>query len=713
MARLASQEKAGFYPIPPTVTSLIASHIKAPHGGRLLDPCCGEGVALVTLAKELGLEPYGVELNMNRALASASLVNQLLIDQGLRPELRIIPGDYKLTLNTSKNGYNCLYLNPPYDTDRDDGRLEYKWLRETRPYLQAGGLLIMVIPQSVLGFKRLASYLAGWFHDVTIHRFPDPEYARFKQIVLTAIRNTKPVPPLDEEAHHIRDLAQSNLPIIRNAPHPTISLPKPIVPFNNFTFLSHYVDPQEAIRQAVSAGVRKTNDWATHLAPTTLTSKIAPLMPLKVGHLVGLIAAGFLNNHILTNPATGELLLIKGHAYKKINVTESVEHIDNSTSKQITTATEQVVTSIQTINAQGVIETVGPNQLEKFIKKWSDQLTNHIAQEYPPSYTFNYPDLPFAPVLNSLSMNRKIPRMDAYGLLPTQKHAVAALVTRLQTHNDAILVGEMGTGKTTCGIATAAVLNAKRTLVICPPHLVDKWQREAKIVWPAIETMALTSISDVDRFFTKASASPQLAVVAHSKAKLGSGWRHAYTTRKDTSGEVRCHCPDCGKLLTDKNELPISQANIKKKKRQIVCAACGGIAYQFDRRRRKKHKPGSFAEYVRREKIIQGCIKDGADIPAFAPNDGYTRWPLARYIRQHHSGKIDLLLADEVHQFKAADSDQGYAFYDLCVASRKVLAMTGTIFGGKASSLFHLLYRVSPEVRRVYTDHDRVGQESY
>ena len=37
--------------------------------------------------------------------------------------------------------------------------------------------------------------------------------------------------------------------------------------------------------------------------------------------------------------------------------------------------------------------------------------------------------------------------LDRGGLLPAQKHAAAALVQRLQKHSDALLVGEMGTGK--------------------------------------------------------------------------------------------------------------------------------------------------------------------------------------------------------------------------------------------------------------------------
>ena len=77
MARLASQEKGGFYPTPPTITELIRSQISAPHGGRVLDPCAGEGIALVTLAEMLRLEAYGVELNQPRAEIATELVNKL------------------------------------------------------------------------------------------------------------------------------------------------------------------------------------------------------------------------------------------------------------------------------------------------------------------------------------------------------------------------------------------------------------------------------------------------------------------------------------------------------------------------------------------------------------------------------------------------------------------------------------------------------------
>ncbi|MCP4416052.1 MAG: hypothetical protein GY805_05490, partial [Chloroflexi bacterium] len=73
MTRLANIEKAGYFPLPPSITDLILNHITAPHNslppqsacpregvgqnGRILDPCAGKGTALVTLAETLNLEP--------------------------------------------------------------------------------------------------------------------------------------------------------------------------------------------------------------------------------------------------------------------------------------------------------------------------------------------------------------------------------------------------------------------------------------------------------------------------------------------------------------------------------------------------------------------------------------------------------------------------------------------------------------------------------
>lgn len=205
MSRLANAEKAGYFKIPLSVTKLLVTHMSAPQGGRILDPCVGEGIALVTLADKLGLDTFGVELHEGRAKAAREAVGQLLVsrhgsdkgDAAASHGTRVLHDSY-LSLVTWRGGYNLLYLNPPYDHDDEDGRLEYQWLVHTRPWLQPGGLLVWVVPQHMLRFRKAIRYILSWYDQVQIYRFPDDTYDRFKQIVLFGVLRPKATAPDDE-----------------------------------------------------------------------------------------------------------------------------------------------------------------------------------------------------------------------------------------------------------------------------------------------------------------------------------------------------------------------------------------------------------------------------------------------------------------------------------------------------------------------------------
>lgn len=80
---------------------------------------------------------------------------------------------------------------------------------------------------------------------------------------------------------------------------------------------------------------------------------------------------------------------------------------------------------------------------------------------------------------------------------------------------------------------------------------------------------------------------------------------------------------------------------------------------------------------------------------------GSARYELARYISRHYS-KQYYLVVDEVHEYKGEVSIQGKAAGWLITHARKTISLTGTIYGGKASSLFFLLYRLSPNFRKHY-----------
>ena len=156
------------------------------------------------------------------------------------------------------------------------------------------------------------------------------------------------------------------------------------------------------------------------------------------------------------------------------------------------------------------------------------------------------------------------------------------------------------------------------------------------------------------------------------KAKLSYRWKAAVIERWATSrgrlireeetGEpfrVPC-CPDCTAQVVDKDGVPLTDADLNRRKH--VCAACGSPLWQ-------------------------------------AGNSGPKRYPLSDYVKHRMKGFFDLLIGDECHEFKGRGSAQGIAAGILADACGKSLSLTGTLLGGYASTIFHLLYQFSPEIR--------------
>jgi 16S rRNA G966 N2-methylase RsmD len=724
MARLASQAKAGYFPTPPVVTDLIISCLSAPHGGRILDPCAGTGTALISLALALRLDAYGIEIHHERAEATNAALSDLAATRTL-PVMedttlhRTLYAPYQFA-TASEAGFSLLFLNPPYDHDSVDGRLEYQFLRDCRAWLQPGGILVYVVPQTVFAYSPIAKHLSAWYHDLSLLRFPDAQYSAFGQAVLFGVRRTDAITPQDSILTLLENAARAGTELapLVPAPKPLYSVPAIAVPQGQLTFRSRTVHPDVALNEIATHGLATTPAWQAHFTPqgTPPQSEIAPLMPLRVGHIAGVIAAGFLDNVVLHDPDSDERLLIKGRVYKRKHIHTTVEHEADS-SREVTTRTEQLVTEVYTLNQQGEAHHLTGNEFHRFLRRWTQVLARRIATQFPPRYVFNYAAMPdMQRILDGLSLTRRIPRTQDYGLLPAQKHAAAALGLHLRTQRDALLVGEMSTGKTTVGTAVAALLHARRTLVLCPPHLVAKWKREVETVWSACHAQILRTVSEVQAFFKLETDAPRIGILSHSHAKLASGWRNAAMVWEPQNPAIRAHpgykeyqarrgvrCPRCGRVVTDRQGFGLDPLRFERSAKPLTCP-CGEPLFQFERLRSRVRADSGFHTYTHNEAVIRGTRR----APLYRPTTK-ARYPLARYIRRHHAGQVDLLIADEVHQFKGMDSDQGYAFADLAMASRKILGLTGTLFGGKASSIAHLLYRLSPEVRRAYTDTDRTG----
>ena len=171
--RLAAQAKGGFYPTPDRVVDLIAELIHTPTGYyhrdrdtlRILDPCCGAGEALAQLAERLdrpnamSIETYGVELHRDRAEDAA-----LRLDRALAADL--------FATSIANGAFGLLYLNPPYDWDSADKRVEHAFLTHTTRYLADGGLLIYIVPRQRLAVS--ARYLSTHYGQDAVLGLPRP-----------------------------------------------------------------------------------------------------------------------------------------------------------------------------------------------------------------------------------------------------------------------------------------------------------------------------------------------------------------------------------------------------------------------------------------------------------------------------------------------------------------------------------------------------------
>jgi SAM-dependent methyltransferase len=307
--RLEGVAKAGYYPTPSSVVERVAALIRPARSTprqvvRLLDPCCGTGAALQQLVDVVGGETYGIEIARDRYDDAQSILNHALCASAFAVRL-------------AHGAFSCLWLNPPYDYDDEAKRLEHAFLTETTRALSPGGLLVFVVPQRRLAGS--ARYLAGHYGRLACYRFPDPEYAGFRQVVLLAVKREGAVAGVDGR-ERIEAWAYEPLPELPppSSVEPLFSLPAS--PSGPVLFASQFFDPESAAREARQTGLWVSPGLAERLWPAD-ERPVRPLMPLRRGHLAVLIAAGFLNNILLE--ADGGRVLVKGRTYKESVAVES------------------------------------------------------------------------------------------------------------------------------------------------------------------------------------------------------------------------------------------------------------------------------------------------------------------------------------------------------------------------------------------------------
>ena len=179
---------------------------------------------------------------------------------------------------------------------------------------------------------------------------------------------------------------------------------------------------------------------------------------------------------------------------------------------------------------------------------------------------------------------------------------------------------------------------------------------------------------------------------------MGAGWQpvvKAKPIKVKGKAQVIYTCPQCGQVQVDPQGIPITEIEVFQKHRSFCNAQVSG--WELDRDgRRKLDKDGN---------PVWG--KRSCSAPLFEYT-GMRRWSIAEYVKDKANGRFQILVGDEVHEYKAKSSDRGVAFHQLVEASRYTLTLTGTYFGGKSTSIFWLLHRLNPAVRSDFAFHDEL-----
>lgn len=527
----------------------------------LADPCAGEGDAIRGLRSCLGLDPSRAPI---LACEMEHQRYRTLAAKAQWPD-RAFHGD-AFRLVWTEPPASLLFLNPPYDADPEWGRLEARFLDRFSRMLTAQGVLLLVVPRNAL--RACAPVLAAEYTELAAWRFPDPQYQAFKQVVVRGVKTAVGRRPHRETVERIEEWGRAplELPPLGEAE----TSPAALRP-GDFAAIQA-VDVARVDLQGAVAGARPFEESLGDLSVADLIGRKFPTaLPPKPTHLALALATGHFNGHEI-RPDAGRPgfppVLLKG-MFRRVEEETGRSVADDGTVERITTVERPSLEifglrldTMEFFEPEPSSVPSGADRLEEantadLIVAYSDALTELMARQFPALHDPMDGDA-FIP----LPRLPRRPYRAQYGGI----QAALKLMTRGTRPK---FVAEVGTGKTTMALVLCAALSpghyaatltgtrevmgrrvrlplVRRSLVICPPHLLDTWEGEAREVWPRARVVRIESLADIDR-------DGEIYLLSREAAKLGPQARG-----------VQDRCPRCGR--------PISTSADENARKRLRCA---------------------------------------------------------------------------------------------------------------------------------------------
>lgn len=340
--------KQGYFPTDSDTTARILGALQVADRGRvrILDPCCGEGVALAETAHHLSqdradpVESYGIEYDKERAWHAKEILT------------KAIHADANDCM-VGNGAFGLLWLNPPYGNvvsdkmmgrpERGPNRLEKLFFQRYIGNLLPGGVLVLIIPGYTVDAE-FAEWISRHFKDVRIYAAPEQQ---FKQAVILGIKRG-PRESTKGAAAAAAAMLQAVESGLEEFPAQWRELPYtvPASPASELTFFSVRLDPDQLEAEIHATSClwdgfeRRFNGGQTPIR--------SPLRQPSPWHLALALAAGAVSG--LVTGRDGRRFVVRGMTYKDKRWREEFEERPDGGFVEKRIATDRFVSVIRALD---------------------------------------------------------------------------------------------------------------------------------------------------------------------------------------------------------------------------------------------------------------------------------------------------------------------------------------------------------------------------
>ncbi len=378
------------------------------------------------------------------------------------------------------------------------------------------------------------------------------------------------------------------------------------------------------------------------------------------------------------------------------------------------------------------------NDLTSYLLNYNEAMVEKLSETVTPTHNPIHHDT--------------LQHFDSYPreLFPVQAHTATAVAKRLRQQKAVIIQGEMSTGKSSIMTAIADGYHSLKNqsgyhvCLMCPPNLTKKWPDEIKVLLPHARVHVIARTEELIRYHAEwvnngrpKPTVPTFFVISFTVMRGDArtvpavSYQH-HRTALQREQEVEpyrngYYCSSCGEphktieevlleIDEDGNENEVyvthnmtegefgTSRRLKSgvKPANAFCFHCGTSLWT-------KTVPTRFSDFKQwakhERKLVHATRQNDpkllsfvqSQVPERATAKGMpNRIATIEYIRRKMNNFFDMTIVDEVHELKGGMTAQGNSLGSLVQASKKVVAGTGTLFGGKSEDIYYLLWRLFP-----------------